>query len=85
MFILRHVFQRLIDHLRCSVGRHIYLPSYEVRQFNHLNGRYSHKEFRFTCSCCQQPTRWLRWRRLEAFMAKHQPDWKHARFRDEFC
>lgn len=68
-----------LDKLRCFFGRHLYAPLYEVRQANASNGRYLYKEFRYKCECCERKTRWLRWRRLEAFEAKHKPNWSHSR------
>jgi hypothetical protein len=72
-------FIRALDRISCLVGRHRYIPAYEVRQWHQSNGRYMHKEFRYECACCQRPTRWLRWRRLDAFNARYRPDWRHGR------
>lgn len=73
------ILPALLDKARCFFGRHIYAPLYEVRQFNAPNGRYMYKQFRYQCECCRRPTRWLRWRHLEKFEAKHKPSWANSR------
>ena len=59
---------------------HRYLPSYEVQSVRTKRGnrqpyKYDHREFRFTCSCCETKTKWQRMRRLDDFIRIHNVSW----------